>query len=183
MIAWRCRSLPQLNPHKMTGSPTDLLWPQLGVFYQAVAPWTMTLLRVFVGCALVPHGLRSCFGLFPGTGGSPPRIPGVSRFKQSCASLKRQGYWPAPFWSVVVTFIQFGAAPMVALGLFTRPMSLLMAIFFLNGVVAHLRWGHGWFWNTQGIEYPLMWLFGTLFFAFAGGGPISLDHLLLGWAF
>jgi putative oxidoreductase len=167
----------------MTGSSSDLLWPQLGNFYAAIAPWTVTLLRVFIGLALVPHGLRSAFGLWSSTGGAPPRVPGISRFTQSCASLKHQGYWPAPFWSVVVTTTQFVVAPLLALGLFTRPMGAIMAIFFLNGVVAHSRWKHGWFWNTQGIEYPLMWFFAALFFAANGGGPYSLDHLLLGWEF
>jgi putative oxidoreductase len=166
----------------MTNSSPDLLWPQLGHFYAVVAPCTWTLLRAFVGFALVPHGLRSFFGLFPNTGG-PQRVPGVSRFKQSCASLARQGYWPAPFWSGIVTFTQFGVSTMLGLGLFTRPMGAIMAIFFLNGVVSHVRQKAGWFWNTRGIEYPLMWFFGALFFAANGGGTYSLDNLLLGWEF
>lgn len=167
----------------MIGPSTDLFWPQLASVYAVAAPWTLTLLRIFIGLALVPHGLRSSFGLFANTGGAPPRIPGVSRFEQSCGSLKRQGYWPAPFWAAVVPATQFVAAPLLALGLFTRPMGVILALFFLNGVVAHTRWKHGWFWNTQGIEFPLMWFFASLFFAANGGGPYSLDHLLLGWEF
>jgi putative oxidoreductase len=167
----------------MTGSPTDLFWPSLGGFYQAVAPWTMVLLRVMVGLAMVPHGLRSNFGMFASTGGVGPRVPGVSRFKQSAAGLARQGYWPSHLWAALVCFALLGAGPLLALGLFTRPMGAVIALFFAHGVVAHWRWGHGWFWNQQGIEYPLMWGLAALVFAANGGGPYSLDHLLFGWEF
>ncbi len=166
----------------MTGSPTDLIWPQLGDFYQAATPWTMALLRVMVGLAMVPHGLRSSFGMFASTGGVGPRVPGVSRFKQQAAGLARQGYPLPHLWAALVVFALLGAGPLLALGLFTRPMAAVIALFFVHGVVAHYRWGHGWFWNQQGIEYPLMWLLAALVFVAVGGGPISLDHLI-GWAF
>jgi uncharacterized membrane protein YphA (DoxX/SURF4 family) len=35
----------------------------------------------------------------------------------------------------------------------------------------------------MGIEYPGMWALGVLYFLVNGGGRISLDHLLLGFAF
>ena len=41
----------------------------------------------------------------------------------------------------------------------------------------------GYFWNRSGIKYPLMWAVGVLYFLVHGGGPLSLDHLLLGRAF
>jgi uncharacterized membrane protein YphA (DoxX/SURF4 family) len=40
----------------------------------------------------------------------------------------------------------------------------------------------GWFWNTQGAEYPLIWAMASLYFLVNGGGVISLDHLI-GWEF
>ena len=40
----------------------------------------------------------------------------------------------------------------------------------------------GWFWNTQGAEYPLIWSAAALYFLVHGGGPISLDALI-GWQF
>jgi uncharacterized membrane protein YphA (DoxX/SURF4 family) len=41
----------------------------------------------------------------------------------------------------------------------------------------------GYFWNKVGVEYPAMWAIGVLYFVINGGGPISLDHLLIGRAF
>src|SRR6516225_1497310 len=48
---------------------TPLIFPQLGPIYQALFPWAEMLLRAAVGLTLVPHGLRSAFGMFPSTGG------------------------------------------------------------------------------------------------------------------
>jgi uncharacterized membrane protein YphA (DoxX/SURF4 family) len=31
------------------------------------------------------------------------------------------------------------------------------------------------------MEYPAMWGLIALYFAIAGGGALSLDHLVLGW--
>ena len=36
--------------------------------YQTLSPFADALLRVTVGLALVPHGLRNTFGFFPNTG-------------------------------------------------------------------------------------------------------------------
>ena len=46
---------------------TPLIFPQLGPVYQALFPWAEALLRAVVGLTLVPHGLRSTFGMFPST--------------------------------------------------------------------------------------------------------------------
>ena len=47
---------------------TSLIFPALGPLYQILAPWAEALLRVIVGLALVPHGLRFTFGMFPNSG-------------------------------------------------------------------------------------------------------------------
>jgi len=49
----------------MLDSSTPLIVPALGNLYQALSPWVETLLRIIVGLALVPHGLRMTFGFFP----------------------------------------------------------------------------------------------------------------------
>jgi len=48
---------------------TPLIFAQLGPLYDALFPWAEMLLRAVVGLTLVPHGLRSAFGMFPSTGG------------------------------------------------------------------------------------------------------------------
>jgi putative oxidoreductase len=52
----------------MSAAETPLLFPVLGGVYQLLAPWAEALLRAFVGLALVPHGLRNTFGMWPATG-------------------------------------------------------------------------------------------------------------------
>lgn len=143
-----------------------------------VAPIAETLLRVVAGLMLVPHGLRGCLGFFPNTG--VRRTPDRSPFAQFADSLARQGYWPSYFWAAVAGFIQLVVGPCLALGLFTHIAGLLVCALLLMGALWHKRAGHGYFWNTQGIEFPLMWALVALFFAAAGGGAWSLDALLFG---
>ena len=45
-----------------------LIFPQLGNLYQTLSPWAEAALRVTAGLALIPHGLRNTFGMFPSTG-------------------------------------------------------------------------------------------------------------------
>ena len=48
---------------------TPLFFPQLGPLYHVLFPWAEMLLRAVAGLTLVPHGLRSAFGMFPSSGG------------------------------------------------------------------------------------------------------------------
>jgi putative oxidoreductase len=155
--------------------------PDLDPFLQAMTPWAETLLRVVAGLMLVPHGLRGSFGFFPGTG--VERRPGQSAFAQFAGSLARQGYRPSYLWAGLACFTQMVAGPCLALGLFTRPSALAAAVLLFIGALWHKRAGHGYFWNTQGVEFPLMWGLIALFFAIQGGGSGSLDYLWVGRAF
>jgi uncharacterized membrane protein YphA (DoxX/SURF4 family) len=69
---------------------------------------------------------------------------------------------------------------MLALGLFTRLVSIPVFMLLALSVYEHRKFG--WFWNTQGAEYPLIWAMASLYFLVNGGGVISLDHLI-GWEF
>ena len=71
---------------------TALIFPHLGQLYQALAPWTEALLRVVVGLALVPHGLRNTLGLWPNSG---VRSHNVTELAQQ---LENDGYRPGKFW-------------------------------------------------------------------------------------
>jgi putative oxidoreductase len=155
---------------------TPLLFPQLGNFYQALAPWTEAALRVVVGLALVPHGLRMTFGLFPNTG------LGVRNLGMLAAQLDRDGYRPGKFWAPAISLTQLLAGPLLALGLFTRLAAVPIVIFLVVSNFERWRVG-GYFWNKTGLEYTLMWTVGALYFLIHGGGRISIDHLLIGRAF
>jgi uncharacterized membrane protein YphA (DoxX/SURF4 family) len=109
----------------MLDAATPLILPQLGHLYQTLAPWTEALLRVVVGLALVPHGLRMTFGFFPNTG-----LP-VRNLGMLSAQLDRDGYRPGKLWAPLISATQLVAGPMLALGLFTRVVALPIFIFLV----------------------------------------------------
>jgi putative oxidoreductase len=115
-----------------------------------LAPVLEALLRVVVGLALVPHGLRVTFGFFAKTG-QPSR-----NLKMLAAQLDRDGYRPGRLWAPLISVTELIAGPLLALGLFTRIAAVPVVIFLV--VTCWERWHKGgWFWNTQGLEYTLMW--------------------------
>ena len=160
----------------MLTTEPPLIFPALGSLYQTLAPWTEVALRVAVGLALVPHGLRNTFGMFADTG---VRSHNLTQLAQQ---LDRDGYRPGKFWAPAISVTQLVGGPMLALGLLTRPVALAIFIFL---VVANCeRWRVGrYFWNQLGLEYTLMWTVAVLYFLVNGGGAISLDHLLVGREF
>ena len=149
------------------------IFPQLGHLYQSLAPWAEALLRVVVGLALVPHALRNTFGMFPLTG---VRAHNLTELAQQ---LDRDGYRPGKFWAPAISITQLIGGPMLALGLFTRPVAVPIVIFLVVSNYERWRVG-GYFWNQTGLEYTLMWTVAALYFLVHGGGAISLDHLLIG---
>ena len=153
-----------------------LAFPQLGPVYQELLPWAEALLRAVVGLALVPHGLRNTFGLFPSTGVQAHNLSELAK------QLDRDGYRPGKFWAPAISLTQLVAGPMFALGLFTRLVAIPIVIFLLVSNYERWRVG-GYFWNKTGLEYTLMWTIAALYFLVRGGGAISVDHLLIGREF
>ena len=153
-----------------------LVFPQLGPVYQELLPWAEALLRAVVGLALVPHGLRNTFGLFPSTGVQAHKLSELAK------QLDRDGYRPGKVWAPAISLTQLVAGPMFALGLFTRLVAIPIVIFLLVSNYERWRVG-GYFWNKTGLEYTLMWTIAALYFLVRGGGAISLDHLLIGREF
>jgi putative oxidoreductase len=153
---------------------TTLVFPQLAGLYDAFAAIVEALLRVTVGLCLIPHGLRSYLGWFPNTG-----MP-VNSMPMLVDVLDREGYRPGRLGAPGIVITELIGGPMLALGLFTRPVSIPVFILLALSVYEHRKFG--WFWNTQGAEYPLIWAMASLYFLVNGGGTLSLDHLL-GWEF
>ena len=153
-----------------------LALPQLAGFYQTLAPLTEALLRVAVGLALVPHGLRMTFGFFPSTGQPLRNIRMLADY------LDKQGYRPGKLLAPAISLTQLVCGPLVALGLFTRPAAVPLVLFLL--VTNIERWRVGcYFWNQLGLEYTLMWTIAALYVLAHGGGAYSLDNLLFERAF
>jgi len=143
--------------------------------YQTLAPFAYALLRIAVGLALVPHGLRNTFGFFPNTGAVALNL------KQLAAGLDRDGYRPGRFWAPAISVTQLVGGPLLALGLFTRPVAVAVVLFLLVANVERWRVGR-YFWNRLGLEYTLMWTIATFYVLVHGGGLYSLDHFF-GWDF
>ena len=154
----------------------QLVVPQLGPYYQTLAPMAEALLRVTVGLALVPHGLRMTFGFFRDTG-----LP-IHNLTMLAEQLDHTGYRPGRLWAYAISVTQLVGGPLFALGLFTRLAALPIVLFLAVSNIERWRVG-GYFWNKTGLEYTLMWTIGALYFLVHGGGSYSLDHLWLGHEF
>ena len=155
----------------MLDTSTPLILPALGSVYQTLAPWAEALLRLAVGLALVPHGLRNTFGFFPKTG---VRSHDLTELAQQ---LDQDGYRPGKLWAPAISVTQLVGGPLLALGLFTRPAVFAILIFLIVTNVERWRVGK-YFWNQLGLEYTLMWTIAAFYFLVHGGGTISLDHLI-----
>jgi putative oxidoreductase len=146
-------------------------WNPLSSFYQTLSPFADALLRVAVGLALVPHGLRNTFGFFPNTGLRALNLSALAR------QLDDIGYRPGKLWAPMISFTQLIGGPLLALGLFTRPVAGVVLVFLLVTNVERWRVG-GYFWNQLGMEYTLMWTIATFCIFIHGPGPYSLDRIL-----
>jgi putative oxidoreductase len=155
---------------------TPLFFPQLGALCQTLAPVAETLLRVMVGLALVPHGLRNTFNFFPTTGQPLRSMRALADY------MDKQGYRPGMLWAPAISATQLICGPLLALGLFTRLAAVPIVLFLLVSNVERWRVGK-YFWNQLGLEYTLMWTLAAVYFLVHGGGAYSFDSLILGREF
>jgi putative oxidoreductase len=147
------------------------LIPHLASLFQALAPFSYALLRIAVGLALVPHGLRNTFGFFPNTGIRALNLGALAQ------QLDAGGYRPGKFWAPAISVTQLIGGPLLALGLFTRPVAAMVFVFLLVANVERWRVGK-YFWNQLGLEYTLMWMIAAFYVLVHGGGLYSLDYVL-----
>jgi putative oxidoreductase len=142
----------------------------LSAIDQTLLPFADALLRAAVGLALVPHGLRNTFGFFPNTGVRAHNLTDLAK------QLDETGYRPGKLWAPAISLTQLVGGPLLALGLFTRPVAAVVLIFLLVSNVERWRVGR-YFWNQLGLEYTLMWTIATFYILVSGPGPYSLDRL------
>jgi putative oxidoreductase len=142
----------------------------LSALYQTLLPFADALLRAAVGLALVPHGLRNTFGFFPNTGVRALDLTALAK------QLDETGYRPGKLWAPAISLTQLAGGPLLALGLFTRPVAAVVLVFLLVSNVERWRVGR-YFWNQLGLEYTLMWTIATFYVLISGPGPYSLDRI------
>ena len=129
--------------------------PALNGLYAALHDSAETLLRVVAGIALVTHGL--------GKIGDPFGASGM---------VESLGFYPGVFWSPLLSFTEFFAGIMIAIGLLTRPASFAAMIVLLVTV-----WFH-WITMDQGYsgaEKSILWTAIFFFFVIRGGNRHSVD--------
>lgn len=143
-----------------------LVVPALNGLYSAATPLFETLLRVAAGLWMVPHGAQKLFGLFGGGG-----ISGTAGF------FSQIGLEPAVLLAVLAGLGEFVGGLLLALGLFTRPAAAVTSFVLLVAVFS-VHIGNGFFAQGGGFEYPMLWLFITLYFVFRGGNRFSVDAKL-----
>lgn len=126
-------------------------------FMAAVSPYTYATMRIGAGLLFVQHGLQKLFGMFGGFGGDPgATAPLVSQMG-------------------LAGVLELIGGAMIALGLFTRPVALVLTIEMLVAyVLAHLPQNP---WPIQnGGELALLYAL-VFFFLFGhGAGPASMDR-------
>lgn len=116
-----------------------------------------TALRIGAGMMFFVHGAQKVFGWFGGMGPQHGSVPLLSELG-------------------VAGVIEVVGGILVIIGLFTRPVALVMAgEMAVAYIKAHTLGQHDARWWVNGGELAALYALVWLFFAFAGAGPVSLD--------
>ena len=119
-------------------------------------PRVLSILRIMTGLVLLQHPLSKLFG-FP-----------ASTFMPKVGELP---------W--IAGIIEIVGAPLLILGLFTRPVAFILA----GAMAAAYFIGHaprGFYPQVNGGSLAIMYSFVCFYLAFAGGGPWSADAIVRG---
>ena len=138
-----------------------LFFPGLAGFYETVAPWGYPLIRFIAGAIIIYHGwAKLFFGVAPAVAKNVIAVLGV----------------PAPLAvTYILALLECVGGALLALGLFVRPIALLLAIEFV--VITGWHYSNGYFFSAPrgGYEYPLLLLVIYIGIFFRGAGEHSLD--------
>jgi putative oxidoreductase len=139
--------------------------PGLASFYDTFAPRGYALIRFGFGAILVVHGYMKLFhGLAPIIG---EKLLGPMGF-------------PAPIaWAYFLGILEFAGGGLLAVGLFTRPIALMLAV-EMAIVTFAVHFPHGFFFSAPGggYEYPLLLLILSVGFLLGGSGRCSVDRAI-----
>lgn len=121
------------------------------------APYGLFLLRAALGAMWISHALMKLF-LF-----------GISGFAGYLTSLGMPGALAGP-----VILIEFVGGLLILLGLYARPVAILMIPVMIGAMSAHL--GNGWLFSAPGggWEYPAFLIVASLTIGLAGEGAFAL---------
>jgi putative oxidoreductase len=124
--------------------------------WSAAAGVTHAVLRIGAGLLYMQHGCQKLFGWFGGMGGPGKTVELMSQFGLA---------------GVLETF----GGLLLVLGLFTRPVALVLALEMLVAFF-QVHFPQGGFPIENKGEVPLLYMLVWAFFAGNGAGPFSLDN-------
>lgn len=126
--------------------------------YAALHDYAETLMRVICGVIFAIHGYPKML--------DPMKAVGM---------VEKLGFYPGVFWSPALSFTEFFAGIMIALGFLTRPAAVAATIILAVTVYAHwVMMGQGY----AGAEKSILWLGMSIFFAVRGANRQSIDAKL-----
>lgn len=134
------------------------VFPALAPIYASSKATTEILLRLVAGGLLVAHGSQKIIDPF----GSSDLVGMI-------------GFYPAPFWSALLSVTEFAGGILLVVGLLTRPAAFATSIILLVTI-----WFH-WVTVDQGFagaEKSNLWFAVLVYFIAHGGGRFSVDARL-----
>lgn len=132
-----------------------LYFPFLDSIYKIGRPISYVVMRILCGLALMVHG-----------------YPKVQDPYGAIDMVEGLGFYPGSFWSPALSYTEFGAGCLLALGLLTRFASA--GAFIILIVAAYFHWvplDQGF----SGAEKSILWASICLFYLFHGSGRYSVD--------
>lgn len=124
--------------------------------------WGLTVLRVIIGVVFLLHGWQKLFS---------NGIDGTAGFFGSLGI-------PLPqIAAIVITALELLGGAALILGLFTRPVALLLAADMLTATLL-FHAPNGFFATDGGIELTLVLFAATIAFVLSGPGEAALDNMI-----
>ena len=137
--------------------------------FQTDDGWSGLILRVVLGCVMLPHGMQKVFGSFGGHG-----------FAATMATFTDKMHVPAALAFLVILAESLGSLGLIA-GLLTR-VGAFGILCNMIGAVAMVHWPNGFFMNWtgkqagEGFEYHLLTIAISAALLASGGGKWSIDR-------
>ncbi len=156
------------EPTKNSTSQARFLFPALGPIYESAESTLYAVLRFVFGIIMLTHGLPKALGTSHGSMADP--MAGSINMIQNVMGLPF-----APQLAFLIMLLETVGAIMLAIGLWTRPVALIIV---LEMVGISYALGPNWPWIDRGIEYPVLMGFLALYIAVRGSGNFALDRKL-----
>jgi putative oxidoreductase len=146
-------------------TPVRYVFPSLGKFYDQFGNAAWPMVRICYGLFYIPHGYSKLLNTSDGT------------FAAVVRALESMGLTSGPVWASAIGALELIGGLLLVLGLGTRPIALLFALFnFFGAFFFYAQFGYSWV--KGGMEVPLLMFLLAIALLLRGGGEFSLDRKL-----